>query len=320
MPQEKANLARIRDNQRRSRARRKEYLQELEARLRQSELQGIEASAEIQMAARRVADENKKLRGLLAQHGIGDYDVEEYLQSSPATDSVLQGQYGSTTATVQVLEHLLQVRKPCCSDGNTEAPTNSRISAGSRHSSDSQNTVQSPWDPSHPQRRSVESTGKQASTHQFMTPSSNSRACNASLGHSPNHNIGHYQRLTPVSLPRNPSPAANHARHNPQMFDFDNQLSLLNSYNNHPSTAQQHMQPHSMPQRSSVYVPTTTTSTNVNGCVFATDRITIMVEGDPSDVRADLGCLPNINCEVDNQLVFNVMDQHTQQLASFPHA
>ena len=46
MSQEKANLARIRDNQSRSHARYKEYLQELEARLRQCELQGIEASTE----------------------------------------------------------------------------------------------------------------------------------------------------------------------------------------------------------------------------------------------------------------------------------
>ena len=212
------------------------------------------------------------------------------------------------------------MRKPCCSDGNSGAPTNSRMSAGSRHSSDSQSTVQSLWDSSHPQRRSVQSTGRQASTHQFMTPSSSSRASNASLGHLSNHGIGHYQRLTPVSLPRSPSPAANHARHNPQMFDFDNQLPLSNSYNNHSSTAQQHLHPYSVPRRSSVYVPTTTTSTNVNSCVFAADMITIIARGDPSNVRADLGCLPNVDCELDNQLVFNVMDRYNQQLASFPHA
>jgi len=305
---EKANLARIRDNQRRSRARRKEYLQELEARLRQCELQGIEASAEIQHAARRVADENKKLRGLLAQHGIGDDSIDAYLQSSPTSDSVMQGQYGSTSAAVQVLEQLLQARKPCCSDGNTGAPTNSAMSAGSRHSSDSQSTVQSLWDP---QRRPVQSTAKQASTHQFMTSSSSSRASNASIGNASNHSIGHYQRLTPVSLPRNPSPASSHARHNPQVFDFDSQLSLSDSYNNHAATARQHLQPRSLPQRSSVYVPTTTTSTNINSCVFATDMITTMAGGDPALVRADLGCMPDMDCEVDNHLVFNVMDRYT---------
>ena len=109
---EKANLARIRDNQRRSRARRKEYLQELEARLRQCELQGIEASSEIQMAARRVADENKKLRGLLAQHGVGDDTIETYLETSPTSDS-MGGQYGSSSVAVQILEQLFQDLNRC---------------------------------------------------------------------------------------------------------------------------------------------------------------------------------------------------------------
>ncbi|KAF2790442.1 hypothetical protein K505DRAFT_364716 [Melanomma pulvis-pyrius CBS 109.77] len=69
------NLARIRDNQRRSRARRKEYLQELEAKLRSCEQQGIEASAEIQSAARKVLEENKKLRALLRERGVPEAEI-----------------------------------------------------------------------------------------------------------------------------------------------------------------------------------------------------------------------------------------------------
>ncbi|KAF2838760.1 hypothetical protein M501DRAFT_907401, partial [Patellaria atrata CBS 101060] len=65
----KDHLARIRDNQRRSRARRKEYLQELEWKYRNCEQLGVEASAEIQLAARRVLEENKRLRALLKQKG-----------------------------------------------------------------------------------------------------------------------------------------------------------------------------------------------------------------------------------------------------------
>ncbi|KAJ4301587.1 hypothetical protein N0V90_003680 [Kalmusia sp. IMI 367209] len=60
---------------RRSRARRKEYLQELEAKLRDCEQVGIEASAEIQSAARRVLDENRKLRALLHERGVSDSDI-----------------------------------------------------------------------------------------------------------------------------------------------------------------------------------------------------------------------------------------------------
>ncbi|KAM3424365.1 hypothetical protein BST61_g11097 [Cercospora zeina] len=64
------DLARIRDNQRRSRQRRKEYLNELEAKYRNCELVGIRASAEIQAVARQVAEENRRLRGLLVKYGV----------------------------------------------------------------------------------------------------------------------------------------------------------------------------------------------------------------------------------------------------------
>ncbi|KAF2631257.1 hypothetical protein BU25DRAFT_407779 [Macroventuria anomochaeta] len=95
------NLARIRDNQRRSRARRKEYLQELEAKLRSCDQVGIEASAEIQSAARKVLDENKKLRALLLGRGVSDADIVtalggpadrsfEQVSSAPALNNVLE--------------------------------------------------------------------------------------------------------------------------------------------------------------------------------------------------------------------------------------
>ena len=315
---EKANLARIRDNQRRSRARRKEYLQELEARLRQCELQGIEASSEIQMAARRVADENKKLRGLLAQHGVGDDTIETYLQTSP-TDSMMGGQYGSSSAAVQMLEQLLQTRKTFPADGNT-VNVNMGGGQGSRASSASLSTVQSLWDPIYSQntggrRRSgtLQPVGKAASqAHQFMTPSnsSTSQTSSVSLGHGPNRGVAlHPQRLTPVQMPRNPG-----SSNRQQMFEFDQQIGIANSqYNSHQRTAEKHLQPHTAPPRSSVYIPTTSSS-NVNNCNYATDMITTMAGVDASIVRQDLGCLPGMECEVDNHLVFNVMDRYTSSV------
>ncbi|CAG5163622.1 uncharacterized protein ALTATR162_LOCUS6508 [Alternaria atra] len=74
------NLARIRDNQRRSRARRKEYLHELETKLRSYEQIGIEASSEIQSAARRVLDENRKLRSLLHERGVSESEIVAALE------------------------------------------------------------------------------------------------------------------------------------------------------------------------------------------------------------------------------------------------
>jgi hypothetical protein len=318
---EKANLARIRDNQRRSRARRKEYLQELEARLRQCELQGIEASSEIQMAARRVADENKKLRGLLAQHGVGDDTIETYLQTSPTTDSMMGGQYGSSSAAVQMLEQLLQTRKTFPADGNT-VNVNMGGGQGSRASSASISTVQSLWDPIYSQntggrRRSgtLQPVGKAASqAHQFMTPSNSSasQTSSVSLGHGPNRGVAlHPQRLTSLQMPRN-SGSSNRQ----QMFEFDQQIGIANpsQYNSHQRTAEKHLQPHTAPPRSSVYIPTTSSS-NVNNCNYATDMITTMAGVDATIVRQDLGCLPGgMDCEVDNHLVFNVMDRYTSSV------
>ncbi|KAF4636167.1 hypothetical protein G7Y89_g1909 [Cudoniella acicularis] len=320
---EKANLARIRDNQRRSRARRKEYLQELEARLRQCELQGIEASAEIQLAARRVADENKKLRVLLAQNGIGEDSIDAYLNSSPTADGLTSGQYGASSGNaVQILEQLLQTRKTCCVDGSV--PIQHTVTR-SRDSSASISTIQSPWDSVHPQsadgRRlsmALPTSGKAASSaQQFMTPSTTaSRTSSISASHNPNRGVSHHQRIAPVQqMPRNPSPASNSSSRQSQMFDFNTGYSLhqSSSYDNNSvlGTAQKHLQPYSAPQRSSVYIPTTTTSANVNSCDYATDMITTMAGADPASVRADLGCTPGMDCDVDNHLVFNVLDRYS---------
>ncbi|CAK7198534.1 hypothetical protein SEUCBS139899_001197 [Sporothrix eucalyptigena] len=102
---DEANLARIRDNQRRSRARRKEYQQELEQRVRAFEEQGVEASTEVQHAARRVAEENKKLRALLQHNGVSHASIEAYLR----TGDVSSAEVGSN---VQTLEHLMVPRFP----------------------------------------------------------------------------------------------------------------------------------------------------------------------------------------------------------------
>lgn len=113
MVQDKANLMRIRDNQRRSRARRKEYMHELEQRLRVYELQGIEASSEIQQAARKVVDENKKLRSLLNKHGITDSSIDSFLQDPETNGSSIPHSHGSTEdGASNVLETLLAPRTP----------------------------------------------------------------------------------------------------------------------------------------------------------------------------------------------------------------
>ncbi|EOA87627.1 hypothetical protein ACJQWK_08830 [Exserohilum turcicum] len=81
--QKAQHLARIRDNQRRSRARRKEYLHELEAKLRSYGQIGIEASSEIQIAARTVLEENRKLKAILRERGVSEPEVAAALERTP---------------------------------------------------------------------------------------------------------------------------------------------------------------------------------------------------------------------------------------------
>jgi len=112
----KANLARIRDNQRRSRARRKEYVHELEQRVRLCELQGIEATSEIQVAARKVAEENKRLRALLHKHGVDERSIGLFLQSGTVAPNKAKAPNRSDAVgdAVHALDGLLGPRRPSC--------------------------------------------------------------------------------------------------------------------------------------------------------------------------------------------------------------
>ncbi|KAL0943541.1 uncharacterized protein CTRU02_201428 [Colletotrichum truncatum] len=76
-----ANAIRIRDNQRRSRARHKEFVDELQRKVQEYEKRGIEASVQMQKAARDVSIENARLKALLASRGVSGEQVEAYLRS-----------------------------------------------------------------------------------------------------------------------------------------------------------------------------------------------------------------------------------------------
>jgi len=304
--QEKANLARIRDNQRRSRARRKEYLQELEARVRQCELHGIEASAELQMAARKVADENRKLRGLLSLHGIADDAVEAYLQASPTDDtSQLQSCSGGP---VQNLHIMLQSRRKICSDGQAGVPA---IEVGESDSGEgslaSSSTAQLPWDPNRASLSTALHNTDQPVSKQMLTPSSTTRSTTSSASHQSHHSIQHGQRLAaPIPLSRNSSPISmpNYS----QMFDLEPQFSQPESYVTNQTLP--HTQAHNLPRNT--YIPTVTDDQNVVSLAYATDMISTMVGGDGNLMNADLGCMPGMDCEVDNQLDFNAMDRYLE--------
>ncbi|KAI6762681.1 hypothetical protein HG530_008661 [Fusarium avenaceum] len=94
------SAVRIRDNQRRSRARHKEYVEGLQKKLQDYERRGVEATLEMQQAARNVAIENSRLKVLLGYHGITNDDIEKFLQSfpdQPASDAAKATISQSTT-------------------------------------------------------------------------------------------------------------------------------------------------------------------------------------------------------------------------------
>ncbi|KAF4587226.1 hypothetical protein GQ602_003919 [Ophiocordyceps camponoti-floridani] len=151
----KDNLARIRDNQRRSRARRREYLQDLEQRLRAYDLQGIEASTEVQMAARRVAEENRQLRELLNRHGVDDNHIALFLQSglvvSPDAGPVQTFRpTADPGSTAQALQHLLVPRPVTGLDPGLAAPSLPGRSSREPSSTSASTNSSSIWSPSQP--------------------------------------------------------------------------------------------------------------------------------------------------------------------------
>lgn len=97
------NSIRIRENQKRSRARRKDLIESLQKRVKEYELQGIKATQEMQVAARKVVrenarlgEENARLRALLEVKGVGREDVERWLRGEgcevvgvPASDAAV---------------------------------------------------------------------------------------------------------------------------------------------------------------------------------------------------------------------------------------
>jgi len=118
MPRKTDNpaAARIRDNQRRSRSRRAGLVQELQERVREYELKGVEANVEMQTAARKVLRENALLRKLLAQHNISEDVINAQLQTQPEA--------GTAVETVSVTASTREVASPevACWDGASPSP------------------------------------------------------------------------------------------------------------------------------------------------------------------------------------------------------
>ncbi|RYP59367.1 hypothetical protein DL771_010906 [Monosporascus sp. 5C6A] len=86
-PSDAAKTSRLTENKRRYRARRKEYVSDLERRLAEAREQRLKATTEVQLAARKVAVENGRLRELLRLAGFGDEDIDAWTRRENCGDN-----------------------------------------------------------------------------------------------------------------------------------------------------------------------------------------------------------------------------------------
>ena len=109
----KSNSTRVRDNQRRSRARQKEYIRELESKVQNYERLGVQASSEIQAAARTVLEENQRLRALLLSRDEGNDVTEEQV--------ACEKHAGPQVPEVKSLQMMLDKSRCCGTDNGCTA-------------------------------------------------------------------------------------------------------------------------------------------------------------------------------------------------------
>ena len=106
------------------------------------------------MAARRVAEENRQLRGLLNRHGISDDYIASYLHSGTIAqpDPISVSHYASANPgeTVQALQHIIAPRRPVHVDTNIPYPIPPQ--QGSREASIASVSTSSSsvWEPTQP--------------------------------------------------------------------------------------------------------------------------------------------------------------------------
>jgi hypothetical protein len=86
-----AEQARNTVNQRRLRERRKEYIEELETKVRTFEQQGVQATQAIQKAARVVVEENKVLRRMLAEMSVDESRIRDYMNHELSSQGTHEG-------------------------------------------------------------------------------------------------------------------------------------------------------------------------------------------------------------------------------------
>lgn len=100
-----ATLARVRNNQRKSRARRQEYIANLERKLRDYEVGKSHLDVESQATLRRLERENSRLKSLLGAAGLPQIWIDAYLKLDAESDTSLKSPRRGNPASVSELSN-----------------------------------------------------------------------------------------------------------------------------------------------------------------------------------------------------------------------
>lgn len=266
-------MARIRDNQRRSRARRKDYLKELETRYRNCEQVGVSASTEIQAAAKGVVEENRRLRNLLKAYGVSDAEID-----------AASGSQG--TAAADTLEAMACTRQPC------------RPGDGCQPLTDPTQQLQSaaaPFVPSQLDSQPATRQGSFAGSHSAVsTPPYLNRLP------SPPSNVEYTQAPTSLCCPANQEP-----------MHFMPQNYGLMPGGVHSANMGGHQIPTAILTASHVDAQYNNYS-GQSSCQIAADTIRTFSPTAGYELEQELGCrAPGEDCNVPNSRIFNVIDRYT---------
>ena len=266
-------MARIRDNQRRSRARRKDYLKELETRYRTCEQVGVSASTEIQAAAKGVVEENRRLRNLLKAYGVSDAEIDG-----------ASGNQGSIAA--DTLEAMASARTPC-------GPGDGCQPAADQNHQQLQPSA-APFVPSQlssqPATRQGSFAGSQSavSTPQYLNQLP-----------SPVSNVEYTQTSGALCCPPTQAPM----QFLPQSYGMPGGV--------HPASMGGHQAPAAGPI--AVHADTQYNDySGQSSCQIAANTIRTFSPTAGYELEQELGCrAPGEDCNVPNSRIFNVIDRYT---------
>lgn len=267
-PSSNPAAARIRENQRRSRARRKEYVEGMEKRLAELERRGVEATLEMQQAARTVAVENSRLRLLLQREGVSSADVASFLDTFAHEDQ----------------QHAAQMQ---------QQQQQQQQFVDDRSDDDQKTEVDAPWTssmpPQHPSSSASSNGGNGSHLHHRDLVDKLSVLAEASVSSESGHRASsdssvaspHSSRT--VTMPTTPAqyyPSHHHHHH-------------------HDDHAHSHHHHHSQPPKSPMLM-----SCNTAAQIIAQMQGT----GSTDHYKAKMGCKQECECLVKNTLLFQIMD------------